>query len=159
MTEKEEKYWPRLFIRPLTGQTFFQPSTRAGSRMEDKALMLPFAEGLPYWTWDQMCTSMNLSPGKNSTRHVSPMPFYWESEKCKYLSLSRVQLFVIPLTVACQAPPPMEFSRQEFWNCCHFLFQRIFLTQGSNPDLPHHRQIFCVCVWATMGVHYISMIQ
>ena len=26
---------------------------------------------------------------------------------------------------------------------CHFLLQRIFLTQGSNPGLPHCRQMLC----------------
>ena len=30
--------------------------------------------------------------------------------------LSRVQLFVSPWTVACQAPLSMEFSRQEYWS-------------------------------------------
>ena len=30
--------------------------------------------------------------------------------------LSHVQLFVIPWTVAYQAPPSMEFSRQEYWS-------------------------------------------
>ena len=30
--------------------------------------------------------------------------------------LSRVKLFVIPWTVAHQAPPSMEFSRQEYWS-------------------------------------------
>ena len=40
-----------------------------------------------------------------------------------------------PWTVAYQAPPSMGFSRQE----CHFLLQRIFPTQGSNPGLPHCR--------------------
>ena len=30
-------------------------------------------------------------------------------------SLSCVQLFATPWTVACQAPPPMGFSRQEDW--------------------------------------------
>ena len=30
--------------------------------------------------------------------------------------LSRVQLFVIPWTVAYQAPLSMEFSRQEYWS-------------------------------------------
>ena len=34
----------------------------------------------------------------------------------------------------------MEFSRQEYWRGCHFLFQGIFPTQGSNPALPHCRQ-------------------
>ena len=31
-------------------------------------------------------------------------------------SLSRVQLFAIPWTVAQQAPLSMEFSRQEYWS-------------------------------------------
>ena len=30
--------------------------------------------------------------------------------------LGHVQLFVIPWTVACQAPLSMAFSRQEYWN-------------------------------------------
>ena len=29
---------------------------------------------------------------------------------------SCIQFFVIPWTVAFQAPPSMEFSRQEYWN-------------------------------------------
>ena len=35
-------------------------------------------------------------------------------EKCQ--SLSHVQLFVTPWTVAHQAPLSMEFSRQEYWS-------------------------------------------
>ena len=35
---------------------------------------------------------------------------------CMCFSLSRVQLFVTPRTVACQAPLSMEFSRQENWS-------------------------------------------
>ena len=31
-------------------------------------------------------------------------------------SLSHVQLFVTPWTVACQAPLPMGSSRQEYWS-------------------------------------------
>ena len=34
----------------------------------------------------------------------------------KVKSLSRVQLFAIPRTAAYQAPPPMGFSRQEYWS-------------------------------------------
>ena len=34
----------------------------------------------------------------------------------KVKSLSRVRLFVIPWTVAYQAPPSMGFSRQEYWS-------------------------------------------
>ena len=36
--------------------------------------------------------------------------------KVKVKSLSRVQLFAIPWTAAHQAPPSMEFSRQEYWS-------------------------------------------
>ena len=41
-------------------------------------------------------------------------------------SLSRVRLFVTPWTVADQAPPPMGFSRQEYWSGLPF----------PSPDLP-----------------------
>ena len=42
--------------------------------------------------------------------------------------LSRVQLFAIPWTIAYQAPPSMEFSRQEYWSRLPF---------PSPGDLPH----------------------
>ena len=34
----------------------------------------------------------------------------------KVKSLGRVRLFVTPWTAAHQAPPPMGFSRQEYWS-------------------------------------------
>ena len=34
----------------------------------------------------------------------------------KVKSFSHVRLFATPWTVACQAPPPMGFSRQEYWS-------------------------------------------
>ena len=43
--------------------------------------------------------------------------------------------------VACQALLSMEFSRQETGGDSHSLLQGIFPTQGSNPGLPHCRQI------------------
>ena len=49
--------------------------------------------------------------------------------------LSHVQLYATLWTVACQAPLCMGFPRQECWNGCHFLLQRIFPTQGSNLGL------------------------
>ena len=36
--------------------------------------------------------------------------------KVKVKSLSRVRLFATPWTVAYQAPPSVEFSRQEYWS-------------------------------------------
>ena len=54
---------------------------------------------------------------------------------------SHVRLFVIPWTVAHQAPLFMGFSQWDYWvgkNTgvgSYFLLQGIFLTQGSNPPL------------------------
>ena len=36
--------------------------------------------------------------------------------KVKVKSLSRARLLVTPWTAAYQAPPPMGFSRQEYWS-------------------------------------------
>ena len=43
--------------------------------------------------------------------------------------LSRVRLFVIPLTVAYQAPPSMEFSRQEYWSVLPFPSPKVKVAQ------------------------------
>ena len=40
--------------------------------------------------------------------------------KSKVKSLSRVELFATPWTVACQAPPSMGFSRQDYWSALPF---------------------------------------
>ena len=54
----------------------------------------------------------------------------------KWKLLSRVRLFATPCTMQ-----SMEFSRTEYWSEQPFLLQGIFPTQGSNPGLPHCRQI------------------
>ena len=48
----------------------------------------------------------------------------------KVKSLSRIQLFATPWTVAYQAPPSMAFSRQEYWSGLPF---------PSPGDLPNLR--------------------
>ena len=59
----------------------------------------------------------------------------------KVKSLSRVQLFATPWTVACiRLLCPWDFLGKSTGVGCHFLLQGIFLTQGSNPSLPHCRQ-------------------
>ena len=42
-----------------------------------------------------------------------------------------------PWTVANRTPLSMGFSRKVTGVGCHFLLQGIFLSQGSNPGLPH----------------------
>ena len=50
-------------------------------------------------------------------------------------------LFATPWNVAYQALPSMGFSRQEYWSGLPFSSLGIFSTQGSNPGLPHYRQV------------------
>ena len=59
-----------------------------------------------------------------------------ESEKVKVTSLSRVRLFVTPWTVAHQAPPSMEFSRQEYWSGLPFPSPGDLPNPGIEPGSP-----------------------
>ena len=52
--------------------------------------------------------------GYNKEPQKLPNPRF--GVKVKVKSLSRVQLFPTPWTVAYQAPPTMGFSRQEYWS-------------------------------------------
>ena len=51
-------------------------------------------------------------------------------------SFSRVWLFVTPWTVACQAPPPMGFSRQEYWSGLPFPSPGDLPDPGIEPTSP-----------------------
>ena len=56
---------------------------------------------------------------------------------CVVLShFSCVRFFVIPWTVALQAPPSMEFSRQEYWNGYPFSAPRDLPDLGIEPESP-----------------------
>ena len=50
--------------------------------------------------------------------------------------LSCVQLFEAPWTVACQTPPPMEFSRQEYWSGLPFPSPGDLPKPGVDPRSP-----------------------
>ena len=58
---------------------------------------------------------------KNKTQNkvidLSKYKYIINQSKCRMHAelLSHVQLVAAPQTVACQAPPSMEFSRQEYW--------------------------------------------
>ena len=58
---------------------------------------------------------------------------YHESE---VKSLSRVRLFAIPWTVAHQAPPSTEFSRQEYWSGLPFPSPGDLPDPGIEPGSP-----------------------
>ena len=51
-------------------------------------------------------------------------------------SLSRVQLFATPQTVAYQVPPSMGFSRQEYWGGLPFPSPGDFPYPGIEPGSP-----------------------
>ena len=51
----------------------------------------------------------------------------------KVKSLSRVQLFATPWTVARQAPLSMEFSRQEYWSGLPFPIPGDLPNPGIKP--------------------------
>ena len=57
---------------------------------------------------------------------------------CVCESLSHVQLFVTPWTIACQTPLSIALNTGVG---CHLFFQGIFPTQGSNLGLLHFGQI------------------
>ena len=50
--------------------------------------------------------------------------------------LSRVRLFATPWTVACQAPPSMGFSRQEYWSGLPFPSTGDLPNPGIEPRSP-----------------------
>ena len=56
--------------------------------------------------------------------------------KVKVKSLSHVRLFVSPWTVAHQAPPSMEFSRQESWSGLPFPSPGDLPNPGIEPRSP-----------------------
>ena len=56
--------------------------------------------------------------------------------KVKVKSLSRVQLFVTPWTVAHQAPSSMGFSRQEYWSGLPFPSPGDLPDPGIKPGSP-----------------------
>ena len=56
--------------------------------------------------------------------------------KVKVKSLSCVQLFVTPWTVAYQAPPSMGFSRQEYWSGLPFPSPEDIPDPGIEPGFP-----------------------
>ena len=56
--------------------------------------------------------------------------------KVKVKSLSHVRLFVTPWTVAHQAPPSMEFSRQESWSGLPFPSPGDLPNPGIEPRSP-----------------------
>ena len=64
---------------------------------------------------------------------------------------------VTPWTVAHQAPLSRDFPGKDTGVGCHFLFQGILLTQGSNLSLLYCRQIlYCWATWEAPGKRTVN---
>ena len=70
------------------------------------------------------------------TIFLPKLVFYFLSDKVKVKSLSHVQLFVTPWTVAYEAPPSMGFSRQEYWSGLPFPSPGDLPNSGIEPRSP-----------------------
>ena len=79
-------------------------------------------------------SSLHPPPSPPFTYRFSPSPSLREKRKVK--SLSHVQLFVTPWTVAYQASPSMGFSRQEYWSGLPFPSPGDLPNPGINPGSP-----------------------
>ena len=67
----------------------------------------------------------------------------WRQEKVKVKVKVKVKscpTLCYPWTVVPKLLRPWDSSGKNTGVGCHFLLQRIFLTQGSNPGFPHCRQ-------------------
>ena len=56
--------------------------------------------------------------------------------KVKVKSLSHIRLFATPWTIACQAPLPRGFSRQEYWSELPFSTLGDLPLSGIEPTAP-----------------------
>ena len=69
---------------------------------------------------------------------------HWRGESVSEVAQSCLTLYD-PITVAYQAPPSMEFSRQEYWSGLPFTSPGDLPNPGINPGLPHCRQtLYCL---------------
>ena len=82
------------------------------------------------WFYEDLQDLLELTPKKDVQR--------WQSE---VKSLSHVQLFATPWTVAYQASLSMGFSRQEYWSGLPFPSPGDLPDPGIKPSLRHCSQM------------------
>ena len=88
--------------------------------------------------------------------HASESERLWPFPCLKVKLLSHVQLFVTPWTVACQAPPSMGFSRQEYWSELPFPSPEDLPNPGIEPGSPTLQADSTV--WATRETSLVYVV-
>ena len=78
----------------------------------------------------------NLPCNAGDVGSVPGLGTRFPGERKKVRSLSRVRLFGTPWTLAHQAPPSMEFSRQEYWSGLPFSSPDDLPDPGIKPRSP-----------------------
>ena len=139
-----EKYTVRRSVRLVPWQAMERSLSRA-------SLLASGTTGIPW-----LAEASLQSPSPSSHSHLFPLclsvstnglPLRVWIIRCR-ATLTQYVLFtyscptfLIPQTVACQAPLPWNPPGKNTGVDCHFLLQGIFLTQGLNPGLQCCRQI------------------
>ena len=102
---------------------------RAGTSRRHPSLPESAVSEVTLVAWNQRCQK-HLHQRNQETLKLSHLSSGLLVVKLMYMlsHLSRVQLFAIPWTVACQAPLSMGFPRQEYWNGLPFP------SPGALPD-------------------------
>ena len=104
-------------------------------------------QGRPYWPWTWSSSSL---PSCTRTQLLVVLKLQiCVPTTSKVKSLSRVWPFVTPWTVAHQAPPSMEFSRQEYWTGLPFPSPGDLPIPGIKPG--SHIEDRRFTIWATRG--------
>ena len=99
-----------LFTRPCTFQSPAAAAAAAAKSLQSCPMLCDPIDGTP---------PGSPVPGILQARTLEWVAISFSNAwkwKVKGKSLSRVGLFVTPWTEAYQAPPPMGFSRQEYWS-------------------------------------------
>ena len=120
-----DSLWPAKILYPWDS-----PGKNAGVVCN---ALPPLADLPDLGIWPASLMSPAL-PGRFFTT-CAPWEALFYTWKVKVKSLS-VRLFVTPWTVAHQAPPSMELSRQEYWNGLPFPSPGDLLDPGIKPGSP-----------------------
>ena len=127
------------------------PSPPASSRHKRLGSDLPTETGKEGCYLPRYLPFKGMAPRSSEKDILGPRADRWPisfSEAFIYISegeseseVTQSCLFVTPWTVATRLLHPWNIPGKSTGVGCHFFIQGIFLTQGSNPGLPHCRQM------------------